>query len=145
MSFIFDIAAGQQAKAAGKYNKSVQERNAKIAEQEAAQIEKQNEFDIDRFDQQFVKLQGQTKTAIIKSGATLEGSGLRVMRYNVEQAEIQKNVMTYNSKVVQSQKLEEANFARIKGTIAEQQAKVTELGYYAKAGQSLLKIGGYTS
>jgi hypothetical protein len=140
MSFVFDIAAARQAKAAGKYNKSVQERNAKIAEQEAAQIEKQNEFDIDRFDQQFVKLQGQTKTAIIKSGATLEGSGLRAMRYNAEQAEIQKNVMTYNSKVVQSQKLEEANFARIKGTIAEQQAKVTELGYYAKAGQSLLAL-----
>jgi hypothetical protein len=140
MSFVFDIAAARQAKAAGKYNKSVQERNAKIAEQEAAQIEKQNEFDIDRFDQQFVKLQGQTKTAIIKSGATLEGSGLRAIRYNAEQAEIQKNVMTYNSKVVQSQKLEEANFARIKGTIAEQQAKVTELGYYAKAGQSLLAL-----
>ena len=140
MSFVFDIAAARQAKAAGKYNKSVQERNAKIAEQEAAQIEKQNEFDIARFDQQFVKLQGQTKTAIIKSGATLEGSGLRAMRYNAEQAEIQKNVMTYNSKVVQSQKLEEANFARIKGTIAEQQAKVTELGYYAKAGQSLLAL-----
>ena len=140
MSFVFDIAAARQAKAAGKYNKSVQERNAKIAEQEAAQIEKQNEFDIARFDQQFVKLQGQTKTAIIKSGATLEGSGLRAIRYNAEQAEIQKNVMTYNSKVVQSQKLEEANFARIKGTIAEQQAKVTELGYYAKAGQSLLAL-----
>jgi hypothetical protein len=94
-------------------------RNAQIAEQEAAQIEKQNEFDIARFDQQFAKLQGQTQTAILKSGATLEGSGLRVMRYNVEQAEIQKNVMTYNSKVAQSQKLEEANFARIQGTIAE--------------------------
>jgi hypothetical protein len=71
MSFQYLIvAAGQQAKAAGKYNQSVQERNAQIAEQEAAQIEKQNEFDIARFDQQFVKLQGQTKTAIVKSGAT---------------------------------------------------------------------------
>jgi hypothetical protein len=46
------------------------------------------------------------------------------MRYNVEQAEIQKNIMTYNSKVAQSQKLEEANFARIQGTIARQQAKL---------------------
>ena len=140
MGFVFDIAAAQQAKAAGKYNKSVQERNAKIAEQEAAQIEKQNEFDIARFDQQFVKLQGQTKTAIIKSGATLEGSGLRVMRYNVEQAEIQKNIMTYNSKVAQSQKLEQANFARIQGTIARQQGKQAQLGYFAKAGQSLLSF-----
>jgi hypothetical protein len=36
----------KQAKAAGKYNQICSKRNAKIAEQEAAQIEKQNEFDI---------------------------------------------------------------------------------------------------
>jgi hypothetical protein len=30
--------------------------------------------------------------------------------------------MTYNSKVAQSQRIEEANFARIQGTIAKQQA-----------------------
>jgi hypothetical protein len=65
---------------AGKYNQSVQNRNAQIAEQEAAQIEKQIEFDIAKFDQQFVQLQGQTKTRISKSGADLSGTGLRILR-----------------------------------------------------------------
>ena len=37
--------------------------------------------------------------------------------------------------------MEEANFARIQGNIARQQAKIAELGYYAKAGESLLRIG----
>ena len=144
MSFVFDIAAGKQANALGKYNQSVQNRNALVREQEAEAIEKQNEFDIARFDQQFVQLQGQSKTAIYKSGVTLEGSGLRVLRYNAEQAEIQKTVMDYNSKVAQSQKLEEANFARIQGVIARREGKIAQLGYYAKAGESLLRMSGTT-
>ena len=140
MSFVFDIAAGKQASALGKYNQSVQNRNALVIEQEAEAIEKQTEFDIAKFDQQFVQLQGQSKTAIYKSGVTLEGSGLRVLRYNAEQAEIQKTVMDYNSKVSHSQKMEEANFARIQGVIARREGKIAQLGYYAKAGESLLRM-----
>ena len=144
MSFVFDVAAGKQANALGKYNQSVQNRNALVREQEAEAIEKQNEFDIARFDQQFTQLQGQTKTAIYKSGVELSGSGLRIMRYNAEQAEIEKDILDYNSKVAQSQKIEQANFARIQGTIARREAKIAQLGYYAKAGESLLRIGGVT-
>ena len=135
---ITSVAAAQQAGAIGKYNQSIQERNATIAEQEAERLEQQKEFDIARFAQQFVQLQGQTKTAIYKSGVTLEGSGLRVMRYNAEQAEIEKNILDYNSKVAQSQKLEEANFARMSGQMARMEAKQAQLGYYAQAGQSLM-------
>ena len=138
MSFVFDIAAAKQVGALGKYNQSVQNRNALVKEQEAEAIKKQTEFDIAKFDQQFVQLQGQTKTAIYKSGVTLEGSGLRVMRYNAEQAEIEKNILDYNSKVAQSQKLEEANFARMSGQMARMEAKQAQLGYYAQAGQSLM-------
>jgi len=137
-----NIAAAKQAGAMGKYNQSVQERNATIAEQEAQRLEQQNEFDIARFDQQFTQLQGETKTAIYKSGVTLEGSGLRIMRYNAEQAEIEKDILDYNSKVAQSQKLEEANFARMKGQVARMEAKQAQLGYYAAAGQSLMSNYG---
>ena len=142
MSFVFDIAAGKQANALGKYNQSVQNRNALIKEQEAEAIEKQNEFDIARFDQQFTKLQGETKTQILFSGAELSGSGLNVLRYNAQQAEIEKDILDYNSKVAQSQKIEQANFARIQGTIARREAKIAQLGYYAKAGESLMAMSG---
>ena len=142
MSFVFDVAAGKQASALGKYNQSVQDRNALIKEQEAEAIEKQTEFDIAKFDQQFSQLQGQTKTAVLKSGAELSGSGLRVLRYNAEQAEIQKSVIDYNSRVAESQKMEEANFARIQGVIARREGKIAQLGYYAKAGQSLMAMSG---
>jgi len=139
---IASVAAAQQASAAGRYNQAVQERNAKVKEQEAEQAEKQLDFDLARFDQQFVKLQGETKTAILTSGAELSGSGLRILQYNSEQAEIEKNILDYNSKVAQSQKMEEANFARMRGQIARNEARAAQIGYYAKAGESLLKAYG---
>ena len=139
---VASVAAAQQASAAGKYNQAVQERNAKVKEQEAEQAEKQLDFDLARFDQQFVKLQGETKTAVLTSGVELSGSGLNVMRYNAEQAEIEKDILDYNSKVAQSQKIEEANFARMRGQIARNEARAAQIGYYAKAGESLLKAYG---
>jgi len=142
ISAVASVAAAQQASAAGKYNQAVQERNAIVKEQEAAQMEKQKEFDLARFDQQFSQLQGETKTAVLTSGVELSGSGLNVMRYNAEQAEIEKDILDYNSKVAQSQKIEEANFARMRGQIARNEARAAQIGYYAQAGQSLMKYYG---
>ena len=139
---VTSVVAAQQASATGKYNQAVQERNAVIAEQEAERIEQQKQFDIARFEDSFIRLQGETKTKIIKSGAELSNSGLRVMRYNAEQAEIEKNIIAYNAKVAQSQKLEQANFARISGNVARMEARQAELGYYFQAGQSLLSNYG---
>ena len=138
------IGAAQIAQqgAIGKYNQAVANRNAQVAEQEAERLEQQLEFDLARFDLQFAQLQGQTKTRILKSGAELSGSGLRILRANAEQAEIEKDIMDYNAKIGQARKFEEANFARISGVIARREAKIAQLGYYAKAGESLLRIGG---
>ena len=136
------VLAARQASAAGKYNQAVQNRNAQVAEQEAQQIENQKEFDIAKFDQQFTQLQGQTKTRILFSGAELSGSGLRILRRNAEQAELEKEMIDYNAEIGKSRAYEEANFARIKGDIAQQQAKVAAIGYYSQAGQSLLTTFG---
>ena len=139
VSAVTSVAAARQASATGKYNQAIQNRNAQVAEQEAQAIQQQNEFTLARFEKQFAQLQGQTKTAILKSGAELSGSGLNILRYNTEQAEIDKDILDYNSKVEQYQKIEQANFARMQGTIARQEGRTAALGYYAQAGTSLLK------
>lgn len=135
----------QQQGAAGKYNQAIQERNAQVAEQEAAQIDKQLELDLARFDQQFQQLQGETKTAVLKSGAELSGSGLRVLRANAEQAEIEKDIMEYNAKIGQARKFEEANFARIQGQFARQQARMAQVGTLFETGTSLLTMSEGTA
>jgi hypothetical protein len=139
-ALVIGLGAAQykQQGAAGKYNQAVQNRNAQIAEQEAAQIEKQLEFDLARFDQKFQQLQGQTNVAIAKSGADISGTGLRILRSNAQQAEIEKNIMDYNAKIGQAQKFEEANFSRIQGSMARQQAKMQQLQLASSFGTSLL-------
>ena len=134
----------KQQGAAGKYNQAIQNRNAQIAEQEAAQIEKQLEFDIAKFDQKVVQLQGQATTRIFKSGVELEGTGLRVLRANAEEAEKEKNIMEYNAKIGQARKFEEANFSRIQGQVARQTARTAQIGTIVQTGTSLLRMGGYS-
>ena len=129
--------------ATGKFNQAVQNRNAQISEQEAAQMEKQLEFDIARFDQQVVQLQGQTTTRIAKTGADLSGTGLRVLRANAEEAEKERNIMEYNAKIGQARKFEEANFFRIQGQVARQQAKSAQMSTLMNTGTSLLGMSGY--
>ena len=58
-----------------------------------------------------------------------------------QQNQVFKDVIEYNSNVAQSQKIEEANFARISGQIRRQEARIAQLGYYSRAGESLLRIG----
>ena len=76
------------------------------------------------------------------SGVERSGSGLRALRYNAEQAEIEKNIMDYNAKIGQSRKFEEANFARIQGNIAKQQARMAQLQTISNTGQSLMSMSG---
>ena len=143
-ALVIGLGAAQykQQGAAGKYNQAIQNRNAQIAEQEAAQIEKQLEFDLARFDQKFKQLQGQTNVAIAKSGADISGTGLRILRSNAQQAEIEKNIMDYNAKIGQAKKFEEANFSRIQGNVARQQAKIAQLNTLTQTGTSLLRMQG---
>ena len=65
---LLQIAAGQQANAIGKFNQSIANRNATIAEQEAAQQEKLTEFDIAKFNQSFEQMEGTTRVSLAKSG-----------------------------------------------------------------------------
>ena len=122
-SFTSSVAQAQQQSAAGKYNQAIQNRNSQIAEQEAQQIEKQKEFDIQRFDQKFTQLQSSTTTRILKTGADLSGTGLRVLRSNAEQAEVERNTIEYNSQVAAAQRREAGNLYRIQGQFAAQQGK----------------------
>jgi hypothetical protein len=133
----------QQQGAAGKYNQAIQNRNAEIATQEAAQIEKQLEFDISRFNEKFDQLQGQTTTRIAKTGADFSGTGLRILRANAQQAEVERNIMEYNAKIGQARKFEEANFFRIQGQVARQTAKTAQMSTIMSTGTSLLGMSGY--
>ena len=129
----------QQQGAIGKYNQAVSNRNAEVLEQEAALIEKQTEFDIARFDKDFKKIEGTTRVALAKSGV-VEGSGTayKIAAANAREAELQRQIIRYNSKVNRARKIESANFARIEGNIAKQQARLAQIGTIASTTTSIL-------
>jgi hypothetical protein len=106
----------------------------RLQTQEAQQIEKQAEVDLQRFDQKFNQLQGQTTTRILTSGVELQGTGLRVLRNNAEQAEVERNVIDYNSKVAAAQRREAGNMFRISGQFARQQGRQAAISTLVSTG-----------
>ena len=126
--------------AIGDFNQAVNNRNALVLEQQSEAIERKTEFDLKQFDKEFVKLRGQTVVAIAKTGATYSGSGLRVARANEKEKILQENLIKYNSKMAQANKIEQANFARIKGQMAKQSAQLAQIQTLASTGTSLLTM-----
>lgn len=125
----------------GKYNQGVNNRNAKVLENQAIQLEQKAEFDIAQFNKSFKKIEGSTKVATAKSGAVIDsGSAYYVALSNAYEAQLQRNLIEYNAKIAADNKREEATFAIIKGQIARNQAKLAQLGTIASTGTSLLTM-----
>tara|TARA_A100001388_G_C28620332_1_gene427290 strand:+ start:45 stop:509 length:465 start_codon:yes stop_codon:yes gene_type:complete len=125
----------------GKYNQSVNNRNAKVLENQAIQLEQKAEFDIAQFNKSFKKIEGSTKVATAKSGAVVDsGSAYYVALSNAYEAELQKKLIEYNAKIAADNKREEATFAIIKGQIARNQASLAQLQTIATTGSSLLTM-----
>ena len=125
----------------GKYNQGVNNRNAKVLENQAIQLEQKAEFDIAQFNKSFKKIEGSTKVATAKSGAVVDsGSAYYVALSNAYEAQLQKNLIRYNAKIAADNKREEATFAIIKGQIARNQASLAQLQTIATTGSSLLTM-----
>ena len=113
--------------------KYIEENNLEILgnplpkDQTPVDFEKQKEFDIARFDKNFAQLQSQTTTRILKSGVELGGTGLKILRANAEEAEVERNTITYNSQVAAAQRREAGNLYRIQGQFARQQGKAAAM------------------
>jgi len=124
--------------AAGKYNQSVANRNAAVLEGQTAQLESKKEFDIAQFQKEFRQLEGETRVSLATSGVELgSGSAYNIELSNAYEAKLQENLIEYNSKVAQSNKMEEANFARIRGQMARQESKLAQINTVARTGSLL--------
>ena len=138
----FQLAMGamqyKQQGAIGKFNQSVANRNAQVLEGQAKQIEKKAEFDIAQFQKNFRKIEGETTVALAKSGVQLgTGSAYNIELSNAYEAKLQENLIRYNSQVAAANKMEEANFARISGQMARQEAKMAQIRTIASTGSLL--------
>jgi len=132
----------QQQGAYGKFNEAVNDRNAEVKEQKAKIIDDKLTLDLSTFDKEFRKLEGTTIVQTSKAGVTQGGTAMRIRIANLEEAELEKEKIKYNAEIGKSRAFEEANFARIKGDVAKQEARIAQLGTIASTGTSLLTMMG---
>jgi histidine ammonia-lyase len=141
----FQLAMGamqyKQQGAIGKYNQAVANRNAAVLEGQATQIEQKAEFDIAQFQKNFRKIEGETTVALAKSGVELgTGSAYNIELSNAYEARLQENLIRYNSQVAAANKMEEANFARIRGTMAKQESRLAQINTVASTGSNIYSM-----
>jgi len=135
---VLGVAQYQQQGAIGKFNQSVANRNALVLEGQKDQIEQKAEFDIAQFQKDFKKLEGETRVALATSGVELgTGSAYNIELSNAYEAKLQENLIKYNSEVAANNKMEEANFARIRGTMAKQESRLAQINTVASTGSLL--------
>jgi len=133
----------QQQGAIGKYNQAANNRTAAVLDNQAVQIEQKAEFDIAQFNKTYQKVKGETRVALAKSGVQVgSGSAYNIALSNALEKKLQENLIRYNSQVAAANKREEASFARIKGNMARQSARLAQIGTIASAGTTLLRMGG---
>ena len=139
------LATYKQQGAIGKYNKSINDRNALVKEQEKEILDNKLNLELAQFDKSFKKLQGSQKVRTLKSGAEFSGTARNIALSNLYEAEIEKDIRRYNTEIGKARKLEEANFARISGEVARQQSKLAQLRTLTNVGTSLLTMSNYNA
>ena len=144
MAVVGALGAAQykQQGAYGKFNQSVQNRNAQVAEQQGQILDDKLTLDLSSFDKKFRELQGQVVVNTAKSGVTQGGTAARIRLSNLYEAELEKDKMRYDTEIGKARAFEDANFSRIKGQMARQEAKTAQLKTLTSTGTSLLQMQG---
>ena len=142
MSFFGDIFAGKSQNAAMQYQAKIDERNAKIKDQEAKQIMSvHNEYSLPKFDKTIEQIQGKTRVAYLSSGATQSGTVLDALYDQELELQTDRDIMTYNAENARDTKENEAIQLRADADLARWRGKVAKKASYYAAGQSLLSLG----
>ena len=141
----FTIAMGvsqyQQQGVIGKYNQAANNRAAAVLDGQATQIEQKAEFDVAQFNKTYQKVKGEMNVGLAKSGVQVgTGSAYNIALSNALEKRLQENLIYYNSRVAAANKREEASFARIKGNIARQEARLAQIKTIASTGSSLMQM-----
>ncbi len=136
-------AAGMaQAGAIGSYQQAAFDRKAAISEQKAEALENKLTLDLQKFDKKFKQLESTQVVNTLKSGAEFSGTAKLIKLSNLTNAELERDIMRYNTEIGQARAFEEASFARIEGTLAKQRATMEQIKIASDVGTSLLRMSG---
>tara|TARA_R110000765_G_scaffold358577_1_gene448874 strand:+ start:45 stop:491 length:447 start_codon:yes stop_codon:yes gene_type:complete len=132
----------QQQGAYGKFNQRVQNRNAQVEEQKLEILDNKLTLDLSTFEKKLRELEGSVIVNTAKSGVTQGGSAANVRLSNLYEAELEKDKMRYDTEIGKARAFEDANFSRIKGQMARQEARIAQFRTATTTGTSLLQMKG---
>jgi len=137
------VAGFQQAGAAGKFNQSVEERNALVQEQKNEILDSKLDLDLANFQKQLDQLISAQKVATASSGAVIgSGTANNIRISTLYNAETDKEISKYNTEIAKARNIEEADLSRIRGTLARERAKMEQIKIVSDVGTSLLRMNG---
>jgi hypothetical protein len=142
-------AAGAAAARTAEFNKSIRDRNAKVAELEADLRERIGGREEVRFRKKFSKLQARAATAFRKGGViATSGTPLEVLKENADEAEEEVQTIKLQA-ATDSQKLrEQGTNQRLAGDLAVLEGRAQQIAFNTRArtaqiqGISTLLSGG---
>ena len=132
----------QQQGAYGKFNEAKNNRDAQVDEQKTQILDDKLTLDLSTFEKKLRELEGSVIVNTAKSGVTQGGSAANVRLSNLYEAELEKDKMRYDTEIGKARAFEDANFSRIKGQMARQEARIAQLRTATGVGTSLLKMRG---
>ena len=132
----------QQQGAYGKFNEAKNNRDAQVDEQKTQILDDKLTLDLSTFEKKLRELEGSVIVNTAKSGVTQGGSAANIRLSNLYEAELEKDKMRYDTEIGKARAFEDANFSRIKGQMAKQEARIAQLRTATGVGTSLLKMRG---
>ena len=140
------LQQGAAAKASAQFNAQISERNARLAEQQAEQLKRASEFDIQRFRDDFSELQASSAQAFRYNGfIATGGTPLQVLLENAREADEEIALRRYNAAIGQQQALESATEQRLQARLQRMQGSQAQRAGYFQAASSLLGTAAQVS
>lgn len=133
------IQQGRIADAEGRAEDKLQERNARVFEQDADARERKARFDQLRQVVAGVKVLGRLRARLGASGARLDvGAPIRALSDQAEELELDNLLIGFEGAVEAGRFRERAVLSRFKGSLAKIRGKAARQASFLKAGTSLL-------
>ena len=142
ISAVSSLMAGQAAMAAGRYQKTMHDRNATILDTKAEQSVKLGEFNVKKFDQDFAKIQASTEAAYMAAGVKMAGTPLEILEYNLTEAELERANIRYSSQVDSYDFKQQAVLSRMQGNMAIFQARQQRSNAFLNAAGTMVGFYG---
>jgi|21_taG_2_1085346.scaffolds.fasta_scaffold09221_2 hypothetical protein len=142
-------AAGRAAAQTAAYNAKIDERNAKVAENEARFRIQRGDYEATQFAKDFQAMQAAASTRYLKSGVQMTGTPLLVLAESAAEADEEKKTIALVARTDAGRMEEKAREARLRGQITLLEGRQRQQAFNIRARSATMTalsdaaFGGY--